>query len=90
MARLEAAKIARKANKLTLTASIVQDMVNACSKSHDLQNMLEVLAEFVPILEASHDTRWTAAVMADRGLLWRKTASRTKPSTISRTPVRDI
>ena len=69
VARLDAAKIARKAGKLTLTASIVQDMVDTCRKSHDLQNMLEVLAEFVPILEASHDTRWTASVMADRGAL---------------------
>ena len=69
VARLEAAKLARKANKLTLTASIVEDMVDACSRSHDLQNMLEVLAEFVPILEASHDTRRTAAVMAKRGAL---------------------
>lgn len=69
LTRLDAAKIARKANKLFLTASIVKDMVNACANAHDLQNMLEVLAEFVPILEATHDARGTAAAMAQRAAL---------------------
>lgn len=68
-ARLEATRLATKANKKTLAAEIISDMVSALIEIGDLNNALEALTELDPIVRESGNLRRLADVREGRGAL---------------------
>lgn len=68
-ARLEATRLATKANKKTLAAEIISDMVSALIDIGDLNNALEALTELDPIVQQSGNLRRLGDVREGRGAL---------------------
>lgn len=68
-ARLDAVNLARMANKKTLAADIISDMVSALIEIGDLNNALEALTELDPIVQQSGNLRRLADVREGRGAL---------------------
>lgn len=68
-ARLDATRLATKANKKTLAAEIISDMVSALIEIGDLNNALEALTELDPIVQQSGNLRRLGDVREGRGAL---------------------
>lgn len=64
--RLEASKLATKANKKTLAADIIGDMAEALSAAGDLNDALEALTEQEPVLQDSGNKQRLAEVREKR------------------------
>lgn len=67
--RMEAATLALKTNKKVLAAEIMREMVQSFIDVGDLDNALDMLAEFWSIMEQSGNVRGAADILEGRGTL---------------------